>query len=163
MADIFRYRYGETNPVNVPYKAGVAVSIGDMTFLDATDVFTVKPASAFAWTTDLPTTQTNFVASFLGINTQRWDGTNPATGNKDGTLVQNTEGIHLMACAAGTTLNQGQLVGPDQVPGVQQLLSQQVVAVSAKSQAVGRVERAVVNGSSVYVRIFTTKLGVINN
>lgn len=157
MADNFRYRYGETNPVAVAYKVGVPLSIGDMTYIDSTDGNTVKPASAFSWQADLPTTQIAFVASFMGVNQQRWDGSNPATGNKDGTLTQNTEGIHLMACAAGSTFNIGDLVGPDQVPGVQQLLAQQVVKVATKTAAIGRVEKPVVSGSSVYVRLFASK------
>ena len=157
MADNYRYRYGETNPMNIAFKVGVAVSIGDMVYLDNTDSFTIKPASAYPWQGTLSQTQQSFVTQFMGINTQRWDGTNLATGNKDGTLLVHTEGVHLMACAAGSNFNPGDLVGPDQVPGIQQLLPQQVVAVGAKSQAIGRVERAAVNASSVYVRLFGSK------
>jgi hypothetical protein len=157
MADNYRYRYGESNPITVAYKVGVPVSIGDMTYIDTSDGNTIKPASSYAWQADLPTTQAAFVGQFIGINTQRWDGTNPATGNKDGTLSQNTEGVHVMACAAGSTFNIGDLVGPDQVPGVQQLLSQQVVKVSAKANAIGRVEKPVASSSSVYVRLFASK------
>jgi hypothetical protein len=156
MADTYRYRYGETNPMNIAYKVGVAVAIGDMAYLDNTDNNTLKPAAAYPWQGSLIATQTGFVAQFMGINTQRWDGTNPATGNKDGTLLVHTEGIHLMACAAGSNFNPGDLVGPDQVPGVQQLLSQQVVLV-AKAGAIGRVEKPAVNASSVYVRLFGSK------
>jgi hypothetical protein len=94
----------------------------------------------------------------MGINTQRFDGTNFATGNKDGTNLVHTEGIHLMTCAAGSNFNPGDLVGPDQVPGISLLLSQLVVAVgTAMDQAIGRVERPAVNASSVYVRLFASK------
>lgn len=158
MADFYRYRYGETNPMNIAFKVGVAVSIGDMVYLDTSDSFTLKPASAYPWQGSLTTTQAAFVQQFMGINTQRWDGTNLTTGNKDGTLLVHTEGVHLMACAAGSNFNPGDLVGPDQVPGVQQLLPQQVVGVgTAKAQAIGRVERSAVNASSVYVRLFGSK------
>ena len=158
MADNYRYVYGETNPMNIAVKVGVALGIGDMAYIDNTDSNTLKPASAYPWQAGgLGSTQAAFVQQFMGICMQRFDGTNFATGNKDGTNLVHTEGVYRMACAAGSNFNPGDLVGPDQVPGVQQLLSQQVVAVSAKANAIGRVERSAVNASSVYVRLFASK------
>ena len=161
MSDQVRYRTGETNPTPIAYKAGVALEIGDFSWLDDADSNTIKPASSFAWTTDLATTQTNFVLKFVGVNTQRWDGTNLATGNKDGTLLQHTSGIHEFATAANTTLNPGDFVGPD-ASGTK-LLNQQVVKVATKARAIGVVERAVTSASSVRVRVFSNKYQPIIN
>jgi hypothetical protein len=45
------YRYGETNPVKVPWKSAVAVNVGDLVFQDDTDSFTVKPAMSLTFQT----------------------------------------------------------------------------------------------------------------
>jgi len=164
MADIYRYRYGETNPLNVAVRTttfpnagtAVAVSIGDLCYIDTADGFTIKPASSLAWGGTLAATQATFVTNFIGVAMQRWDGVNLATGNKDGTIELGTEGIYLFATATAT-YNVGDLVGLDAASN--QLLPQQVIAVGAtKANAIGRVERLVTSGTSVYVRIFGSKM-----
>jgi hypothetical protein len=163
--DNFRYRHGDTAPVQIafdPTTGGGAfpISIGDLCWIDSSDGFKVKAADAFAWTTNLATTQQNFATVFAGVSAQRWDGSNPqAYGIKDGLLRVDTGGVFEFACAANSSFNAGDLVGPDKAAG-NALLPQQLAAVSAKNQAIGRVTRAVTGASTVHVEIFAAKFNL---
>jgi hypothetical protein len=165
VADVFRFRYGDTNPAFGPFKTGVVVSVGDLCYQDSTDGFTIKPVSQYPWAGSLGATQAAVIPYFCGVADQRYDGSaTPGIGVKDGNVRYSTEGVFEFACAANSTFNAGDLVGPDQAGGgVGNMLAQQVVAVTVKANAVGRVERGVVGASSVKVRVFTTRLGVVNN
>jgi|SRR5579859_1447700 len=162
MADTYRYRYGDANPAILPWKTAIAVQVGDLVYQDSADGYTVKPAAVIAYDGSFSQTQIDFVKSFVGVSAQRYDGVTAGIGVKDGFLRIDTTGVFEFATAANTTLQVGQLVGPDNA-GSGTLLSQQVVLVSAKANAIGRVERGITLGSSVFVRIFTTIVGVINN
>ena len=120
MADTMRWRYGDTNPVvTKPITSGVTIEIGDLVGQDSSG--NITPAAALAWTTDLPTTQTAFHGTFLGVAMQR-------SGSTDTDPIRvATSGVFEMACASAT-FNIGDLVGPDKNVG-NLLLSQQVVAV----------------------------------
>jgi hypothetical protein len=109
----------------------------------------------------LAITQYNFVQSFVGISSQRWDGTNLTTGSKDGTLRVCTAGVFEMDCAASSSFNPGDLVGPAKDTG-NALLPQTVVAVANKFLAIGRVEKAVASVSKVKVRLMTSKFALVS-
>lgn len=49
MANSFRYRWGETRPKSAPLKSGVGIFIGDMSFIDSSDSYKIKPAGSFTW------------------------------------------------------------------------------------------------------------------
>lgn len=49
------YRYGDSKPIVLPFKTGIAVNVGDLVYQDATDSNTVKPASSLAWATAIAT------------------------------------------------------------------------------------------------------------
>jgi hypothetical protein len=51
VANNYRYRWGETRPRFSPFKTGVAVSIGDLSYIDSGDSNTLKPASSQTWAT----------------------------------------------------------------------------------------------------------------
>jgi hypothetical protein len=163
--DTFRYRYGDASPVQIAFDqttggGAFPISIGDLCWIDSSDGYKVKGADAFAWTTNLATTQQNFAPVFAGVSAQRWDGTNlQAYGIKDGLLRIDTAGIFEFACAASSSFNAGDLVGPDKAAG-NALLPQQVVAVSAKNEAIGRVAQAVTSASTVLVEIFAAKFNL---
>lgn len=164
MADSLRYRYGETNPVQIPHKSGVALGIGDLCFEDPDDSSLLKPASSYAWGGSLGATQQSFAAQFAGVNLQRWDGTNLPTGNKDGDQRVATSGIFEFDVAAGTPLKVGDFVAPAQnIGGTTALENQTVVKTTTKAAAIGRVEKNVANASKVLVRIFSAKLGPLTN
>lgn len=169
MPDKYRYVYGETNPRIIAFKTGFPVSIGDMCFQDPADSVILQPsgltaqpvksASSMAWQATFGATQVLFAQYFLGINSQRWDGTNLVTGSKDGYNRVSTAGVFLMDCAAGSTFNIDDLVGPDN-SGSSTLMPQQVAKVGALAGAIGRVEKAVQNSSSVLVRILPLRLAM---
>ena len=143
MADTMRWRYGDTNPVVVPVDSATVIEIGDMLYLDTDDA---KPAGYDAnsdgtgdlWNTDLATTQEAFHDLFLGVAMQR-----SRSGDTDPVRVATT-GVFEFA-SPSATYELGDLVGPDQVSGDNNLENQQVEALSAGQQnlAVGRVAKRV--------------------
>lgn len=153
VADTFAYRYGETDPITVAFKTGVAVSVGDLCFIDTADGHTVKPATSFTWNTNLATTQAAFTPLFAGVSAQRYDGTNVAIGIKDNLLRVDTAGVFDLACASAS-FNVGDYVGPDQNATPNGLLAQQVVAVADAAHAIGRVVVAGTNLTTVRVEIY---------
>lgn len=156
MANTFRYLYGETNPVSVPYKAAVAVEIGDLCWIDSADSYKVKPAGSFTWNTSLAQTQTDFHPTFAGVAAQGYDGTNAnAYGIKDGQLRIDTDGVFEFDTASAS-YNVGDLVGPAKQTG-NLLEPQKVAAVASEALAVGRVVEATSSSTKVKVRIFPAK------
>ncbi len=152
MTDTMRWRYGDTNPVvTKPIAAGVTIQIGDLVAQDSSG--NVTPANVFTWTTDLPTTQTAFQASFLGVAMQRSLST-----DTDPIRVA-TSGVFEMACASAT-FNVGDLVGPAKDTG-NLLLNQSVVSVGGggnEGKAIGRVANYVNPANTqVLVSIVSTK------
>lgn len=152
MTDTMRWRYGDTNPVvTKPIAADVTIQIGDLVAQDSSG--NVTPANAFAWTTDLPTTQAGFHASFLGVAMQRSLST-----DTDPIRVA-TSGVFEMACASAT-FNVGDLIGPAKDTG-NLLLNQSVVSVGAagnEGKAIGRVANYVNPAAThVLVSIVSTK------
>ena len=63
-----RFRSGQVEMRKVRVDAGTLIEAGDLVWLDGDDA---KPASDFAWTSDLATTQAAFAAKFLGVSHQQ--------------------------------------------------------------------------------------------
>jgi hypothetical protein len=165
--DTFRYRYGDTAPVQIAFdqttgSGAFPISIGDLCWIDSSDSYLVKGADAFAVQTNLADTQQAFAPVFAGVSAQRWDGSNlQAYGIKDGLLRIDTGGVFEMLCAAGSNFNAGDLVGPQLNTGNTYLLPQTVVGVSGKNEAIGRVARAVSDSAgTVLVEIFAAKFNL---
>src|SRR5438876_6888 len=98
--DSFRYRYGETSPVEATVATAQQVNVGDLVSQESN---TLVRAEDEAWVSNLATTQTNFVASFLGVCAQRKNATvtQPGTGGgPPGTVRVNTTGTFEFACAS---------------------------------------------------------------
>lgn len=159
------YRYGNSDPIQAPFKSGVAVNVGDICFIDTSDSYTVKPAMSFTWTTNLATTQGNFAKQFCGVAAQAYDGLNAnAYGIQDGNLRIDTAGVFDFTCAA-TTWNVGDLVGPDQDGANSNLFAQRVVNVNAAGvgNAIGRVVQPyLTNTTTVRVEIFSPYTKLVN-
>lgn len=152
MADTFRYKYGDTNPVNVTFDTAYAIEIGDLMFLDSGDSYNAKPASAFTWDTDLATTQAAFHPLFIGVAMQRYDGSNTdAYGIKDGKIRIATTGVFEFTCASAS-FAVGALVGPAKQSG-NALEDQKVASVATESLAVGRAVEETSSETTVDVRI----------
>lgn len=111
------YRYGNANPVQLPFKAAVAVNVGDFVFEDETDSYTVKPAMSVTWQTAIadptvaPTTSaiaspngpglgagTGYLAYYTWVtSTGLESGPSPASSAQ--TITAN-QGIQLKSAAA---------------------------------------------------------------
>lgn len=153
----FNYRYGETNPIQVPYVSGSAVDVGDMVFLTAAGA--VESAGNMTPGASLVASQEAFAAAFLGVSAQRYDGVNAAAiGIKDGNLLINTDGVYDMPCPAGTTAEVGALVTPNGNATTFVLDSQEVVTTTTAAAAIGVVVMAATNASVLRVQLFSNKI-----
>ena len=161
------YRYGNSDPQQFPVKSGVAINVGDLLYCDTSDGNTAKPAMSFTWTTNLATTQPLFVAQFIGVAAQSYDGTSFTTaptsyGIQDGNLRVDTAGVFDFKCASAT-FNAGDPVGVAQDGSNSNLAGQTVVAVSAVANAIGRVVQAYpVATTTVRVEIFAPFTKLVN-
>lgn len=175
MANTYRYRWGENNPVSAPVDlvaaAAVAnIEIGDLVFIanantdvdgDAGVAGKVYPASSRKWNTDLATTQGDFHLEFLGVAAQAYSAANPnAYGVKDGKIRVDTDGVFEFDCASAS-FAVGDLVGPAKDSG-NDLMDQKVVAVATESLAVGRVVEATSSQTTVKVRITAPKAKLLS-
>jgi hypothetical protein len=131
MSDKMRWRYGDTNPVVAAVDSATVIEIGDLVMLDTDDG---KPASAFAWTTNLATTQDAFDDKFLGVAMQR------SRAGDTAPIRVATTGVFEFDCPSGT-FELGDMVGVNANAGGNGLVNQQVVKVTLSKYAVGRVAK----------------------
>ena len=141
MADVFRYKYGETHPVTVAVDSGTVIEVGDLVYLDTDDA---KPASTAAlWDTDLATTQEAFHDAFIGVSLSR-----SRDGDTDDITVATRGTFEFAAASAAYVM--GDLVGPDKDSG-DALLDQTVEAVATANLAVGRIRET--SGTTTTVKV----------
>lgn len=147
-----RYLHSDTDPVMVPIATGQAVDVGDLSGLDAG---TLVRAEDTTWDTNLATTQTAFVAKFLGVSGQKKAaGTARIFGNSSDNICRvDSAGIYEFSCASAT-FAVGDLVGPAKQSG-NALESQKVVAVAYEHLAIGRVVEAGASITKVKVRLLS--------
>jgi hypothetical protein len=144
MADVMRWRYGDTNPVSAAVDAATVIEIGDLVYQEVDDA---RPASAQA---DLGTeaqNQEGFHDKFLGVAMQ-------ASRNGDTAPIRvATSGVFEFVTAAAA-YELGALVG---LVGATTLADQELKAVATENLAVGRVAKRVnPAGTAVYVEIVST-------
>jgi hypothetical protein len=141
------YRHQAAN-----WKAALAVAAGDFVYQDTADTTAAgapydKSASAFTWTTDLATTQTNFKAKFKGVSTvRRTTGQTVAgTESTDGTILGSGE--FCFPCAAlGAALVPGSYVGL--AANGSALDPAKVVSVATSALAIGKLTEAAAIGAT---------------
>jgi hypothetical protein len=138
------YKYGETNPVNLPLLETQQIDIGDLVGMSSGVLIR---ACDVAWTTNLADTQLAFHALYAGVAMQR------SRANLDSDPVRvATEGVFDFACAAAT-FHTGDYVGPANNGGTA-LYQNQVVKVTTAGEAIGRVVKEYPsNTTTVRVRI----------
>ena len=155
MANPVQYQYGDTNPVVAPVLTAQAVAIGDIVGLDSGSVIRAEDE---AWDTDLLTTQQNFILKYLGVSGQlKESGKDRVFGNSTDNLIRvDTSAVFSFPCAAHS-YGIGDYVGPAKAVG-NALLSQEVAPVADETAAIGQVTQATVSGTSVLVRLLSTKL-----
>lgn len=137
--------------IRMPVDSTVVIESGDMVYQEVDDV---RPATSFTYVSaDLPGTQANFAAKFLGTA-----GEASASGDTADITID-TKGVFEFECAAAT-FEVGDLVGPDDNATPDGLLNQQVIAIGQNGWgAIGRVvKRYSANTTRVLVEIFQTSL-----
>lgn len=147
MANIMRWRYGDTNPVMAAVGADTVIEIGDLV---AQVSGAAVPASALE---DLGTeagNQETFHDAFLGVAMQC-----SPDGSTDPIRVA-TSGVFELDCLSAT-VELGDLLGADEDGAGTALLSQTVAKVATVNLAVGRcVKRVNPAGTRVLVEIVST-------
>jgi len=108
--------------------------------------------AAFTWDTDLATTQTAFVAAFLGVSESRSRAA--TTDQRDLRIAVSMDGTYEIDCTSAT-YTVGQLVGLAKDTG-NNLLSSTVVGVATKALAVGVVLEAGVALTRLKIRLLNT-------
>lgn len=146
MADVMRWRYGDTNPVVAAVGSSTVIEIGDLLWQDTNQA---KPASDAPDTGDDSDNQDNFADAFLGVAMQR-----SRAGDTEAIRVATT-GVFEFDCPS-TSFELGDLIGPDGNAGSTGLLDQQVEKVSAARYAIGRCAKRGTSLSSVLVDIRST-------
>ena len=91
MADVMRWRYGETNPIVLPVDAATVIEIGDLVYLDTDDA---KPAAAQADEESEAANQQAFHEKFAGVAMQR-----SRAGDVEPIRIATT-GVFELACAS---------------------------------------------------------------
>jgi hypothetical protein len=133
MADVLRWRYGDTNPVMAPVDSATVIEIGDLVYLETDDV---RPASAQADQLTEAANQELFHDKFLGVAMQR----SPAGDVRPIRVA--TTGVFEFACLSAT-FEIGALAGSDEAASGTALENQVVATVATPNLAVGRVVRRV--------------------
>lgn len=147
MADKFRYRFEDTNPVVLPVLLATVIEIGDMCWFDTTDE-TVKPASIMPDQGSLVLNQEFFHDNFVGIAAQR----SRATDSED--IRLSTRGVFDLDTASAE-YEAGDLVGPADA-GAGLLEDQKVAGVATENLAVGRARKRGSDVTIVRTEIFGT-------
>ena len=123
-----RFRSGQVELRKVRVDSATVIEAGDLVWLDTDDA---KPASAFAWTTNLATTQGNFAASFLGVAHQQ-----SRAGDTDPISVDVSPHSVYEFNVNSASYEVGALLGPDESSST--LMNQQLEAVGSAAAAIAR-------------------------
>ncbi len=149
MANIMRWRYGDTNPVMTPVAADTVIEIGDLV---AQVSGAAVPASSFE---DLGTEAGNqeaFHDTFLGVAMQC-----SPEGSTDPIRIA-TSGVFEFDCLSAA-LEIGDLLGSDENGAGDALLNQTLAKVATPQLAVGRCAKRVnPAGTRVLVDVISTAL-----
>ncbi len=149
MSNTMRWRYGDTCPVMLPVDSATVIEIGDMIYLDTDDA---KPASAQADQGTKTSNQQLFHDVFAGVAMQA-----SRSGDTQPIRVA-TAGIFEFDCVS-TTLEVGDLMGPDENLAGTALLNGTLIKVSNANAAVGRcAKRLNPAGTHVLVDIVSAVL-----
>ena len=154
LANIMRWRKSDPKGViRMPVDSAQVIEVGDQVYNNGNDV---RAASQFAYVAgDLPGTQANFAAKFLGI------ALDASASGDTAEIAIGTKGTYEMNCAAAT-FEMNDLVGPDD-DATPVLEDQAVIAIGENGWgATGRVvRRYAANTTRVQVEIFQTSLNPV--
>lgn len=149
MANTMRWRYGDTSPVMLPVDSATVIEIGDLVLLDTDDA---KPASSQADQGTETSNQQLFHDNFAGVAMQA-----SRSGDTQPIRVA-TSGVFEFDCVS-TTLEVGDMMGPDENGAGTALLNGTVIEVTNANAAVGRcAKRLNPAGTRVLVDIVSATL-----
>lgn len=149
-----------TGPVDIQHVDVALTSTVPTNDINAGDAVAIVagfavPAKAFTWTTDLATTQANFVAAFFGMS--EWRSRAATTDARDLRIAVNMDGTYEVDCTSATYVP-GQLVGLAKDTG-NNLLSSKVEAVAnTKNRAIGVVVVGGTTVTSIQIRLINTAI-----
>lgn len=147
MANTMRWRYGDTNPVELSVDSSTVIKIGDLVYLDTDDA---KPAGSQSDQGTESTNQELFHDGFAGVAMQC-----SADGSTDSIRVA-TSGVFDFDCVS-STFEVGDLIGVDENSGGTALENQTITSVSAANRAIGRcAKRVSPAGTRMLVELVST-------
>lgn len=149
MANNFRYRWGEANPIEVPVDSTTVIEIGDLLYLDTDDA---KPASSQTDQSSAEANQELFSLKFLGVAASA-----SANGDTDPVRV-NTTGVHEFPCASANFVV-GDMIGVTETGAGTALEDQKVVGVDDSDNGIGICVKSGTAVTTVLVDIRSTILG----
>lgn len=160
MANVSRYKYGDTKPVVASCQSATDIEIGDLVFLEGVDgaLKNLRPASQLDDLGSIAANQIYFKCRFLGHASQRHRTAAVADPDDVTDIRVNTAGVHEYICAS-TTWELGDLVAPAENAAGTALLDQTVIVVprvsaDADRRAIGRVaQREAVATTRVYIEL----------
>lgn len=149
MANMMRWRYGDTNPVMMPVAEATVIQIGDLVY-QASGL--ARPASLLADAGSEAANQEAFHDAFVGVAMQA----KPA-GSTEPIRVA-TSGVFEFDCLS-TTADVGDLWGADEDGSGVALLNQTVAKVATPNLAVGRcAKRLNPAGTRTLIEVVSTVL-----
>lgn len=147
MADVMRWRYGDTNPVVLNVDSTTVIEIGDLVYLATDDV---RPASAQADGGTEAANQEALHDAFAGVAMQR------SRSGDTAPIRVATTGVFEMACPSDT-YEVGDLLGASEVASGTELEDQKVEKVATANLALGRCAKRVnPAGTKVLVDLVST-------
>lgn len=157
MADNFRYRKGETDPVVVDFLAATALEISDCCWLDTTNG--AKPAATSVIGGSAAATRVTFHNFFLGVVMQRHPANVTVPGSpalKCRICTRGTFEFDITAIV-GANVEVGALLGMDNGGGNTALQNQKVVVVTVENESIGRVPmRTLIGATKIQCVIVST-------
>ena len=133
MADVMRWRYGDTNPVVMAVDPDVAIDIGDLLWVDSG---LARPASVVEDQLTEATNQEYLHDRFAGVAMQR----SPAGDSRPIRVA--TTGVFQFDCPSAT-YEVGDLLGASEQASGTALSDQAVEAVPTANRAIGRCAKRV--------------------
>ena len=152
MADVMRWRYGDTNPVLAAVNSATVIEIGDLVYQDTDDA---KPASQQADGGSEAANQETFKDNFLGVAMQR------SRSGDTASIRVATTGVFEFICASAT-FELGDLIGVSENGDGNALEDQTVKSVMGLGgeYAIGLCAKRVATAStSVLVDIRSSVMG----
>lgn len=147
MANVMRWKYGDTKPVMAAVDSAIVVEIGDLLYLNTDDV---RPASSQADAGSEVANQETFADNFIGVAMQQ-----SRSGDTADIRVA-TAGVFEFICASAT-YEVGDNVGVDENSDGDGLLDQTVAAVTDAEYAIAKVARRATSATTtLFVEIEST-------